>query len=317
MHSSTPALDTLDKKPAQRLPGSRSRENGPRPFENPHKDLGRPTRGRLVAALRGDKTAMAAVVLMALMILSSVLAPLLSPHTDAGNFADRLQAPSLQHPFGTDDLGRDVFLRAMWGGRISLAAGVSAMLCALLIGIGAGAVAGYYRGVVDALVMRVADLFLSIPVFFVILFLASVVAPGFIMICVLIAMTQWMEVSRVVRSVVLTTKENEFVEAARALGVPDRRILFGHILSHTAGPVVVAATIGVAQAIMLESAISFLGFGVQPPSASWGSMLTNAQSYLGTAPWLAIFPGLMIFFVVLSCYALSDFLRSTLGAGDS
>jgi peptide/nickel transport system permease protein len=128
-------------------------------------------------------------------------------------------------------------------------------------------------------------------------------------ICALIAMTQWMEVARIVRSIVMQIKQSEFVEAARALGASDRRILWKHILSHTSGPVLVAATIGVAQAIMTESALSFLGFGVQPPAESWGSMLTNAQSHLATAPWLAVVPGAMIFVTVLACYALGDRLR--------
>jgi peptide/nickel transport system permease protein len=254
----------------------------------------------------------AAIVLVGLLTLSATFAPILSPHNGAANFANQLLPPSFQHPFGTDDLGRDLLLRVMRAGRVSLAAGASAMLFAVLIGMLAGAVAGYRGGIVDAIIMRTTDLFLSVPAFFVVLFLAGVMTPGFLMICLLIGVTQWMEVARVVRSVVLATKENDFVEAAKALGMRDKRILFRHILSHTSGPVLVSATIGVAQAIMMESALSFLGFGVQPPAASWGAMLTGAQSYLGVAPWMAVFPGLMIFFTVLSCYAFGDFLRTTL-----
>lgn len=312
MRTSTPVLDTPAKKPAGSEPVSKRHKRDSSPPGPPERFFERSSARRLTTVLRRDKAALSAVVLLALLILCSILAPLLSPHAADGDFAHRLLSPSIQHPFGTDELGRDVFLRVMQGGRISLAAGISAMLCALLIGVFAGALSGYYGGIVDTLVMRTVDLFLSVPAFFVILFLASVMTPGFILICVLIAMTQWMEVARVVRSVVLTVKENEFVEAARALGVSDKRILFRHILSHASGPILVAATIGIAQAIMIESAISFLGFGVQPPTASWGSMLTNAQSYLGTAPWLAIFPGAMIFLTVLSCHALADFLRSSL-----
>ncbi len=314
MRSSTPVLDTPAKKPegSKRVP--KRQQAGSRPPAPPERFFERPRRRRLTSVLRRDKATMSALVLLGLLVLCSIFAPLLSPHAADGDFAHRLLSPSILHPFGTDELGRDVFLRVMEGGRISLAAGISAMLCALLIGVFAGALSGYYGGLADTLVMRTVDLFLSIPAFFVILFLASVMTPGFVLICILIAATQWMEVARVVRSVVLTVKQNEFVEAARALGIPDKRILFRHVLTHTSGPVLVAATIGVAQAIMIESAISFLGFGVQPPTASWGSMLTNAQSYLGTAPWLAIFPGAMIFLTVLSCHALADFLRSSLGA---
>ena len=312
MRFSTPVLDTPARTPVSK-PASKRHMLGSPSSLPPERLVEPPATRRFKAVLRRDKTALSAVFLLGLLILCSILAPLLTPYHTDGDFADRLLSPSTQHPFGTDELGRDLFLRVMQGGRISLAAGASAMLCALLIGVFAGALSGYYGGFMDTLVMRAVDLFLSIPAFFVILFLASVTTPGLLLICVLIAMTQWMEVARVVRSVVLTVKQHEFVDAARALGLPDKRILFGHVLAHTSGPVLVAATIGVAQAIMIESAISFLGFGVQPPTASWGSLLTNAQSYLGTAPWLAIFPGAMIFLTVLSCHALSDFLRSALG----
>lgn len=252
------------------------------------------------------------MLLLVLFALSTWVAPILSPHTEVGDFAERLLAPSLDHPMGTDDLGRDMFLRLMKSGRVTLSVGLSAMLFALVIGMTLGAVSGYYGGVADTLIMRATDLVLAVPLFFVVLLLAKAIGPGLLMMCLLIAMTQWMEVARVVRSIVLSLKHQEFVEAARALGASDQRILLKHIMLHTSGPVLVSATIGIAQAIMMESAISFLGFGVQPPAASWGSMLTNAQSYLGVAPWLAVFPGLMIFFTVLCCYALGDFLRAVL-----
>lgn len=251
-------------------------------------------------------------MLIALMVVSALVAPVLSPYAAGPDFGNALVAPSFNHPLGTDEMGRDVFVRLMSAGRVSLAVGFSAMLFALVIGMLFGAIAGYYGHWVDAAIMRTTDFFLAVPTFFVVLLLARVIGPGVVMICLLIAMTQWMEVARIVRSIVLSLKEREFVEAARALGASDPRILLRHIMSHTSGPVLVSATIGVAQAIMMESAISFLGFGVQPPNASWGSMLTHAQSNLGAAPWLAVFPGLMIFFTVLSCYALGDFLRATL-----
>ena len=164
--------------------------------------------------------------------------------------------------------------------------------------------------------MRGVDVLLAIPAFFVVLLLSSALTPGFVIICGLIAMTQWMEVARLVRAVVRSVKENTYVEAARAIGVSDARLLRRHVLTQAAGPLLVAATIGIAQAIMTESAVSFLGFGVQPPTASWGAMLTHAQSYLGSAPWLAIFPGVMILVTVLACYSLGDSLRRALGAPD-
>ena len=274
-----------------------------------------PPRRDVRRRFRADKSAVLASALLALLLGCALFAPMFSPYTGDINFDHRFMVPSWEHPFGTDDLGRDVFLRVMEGGRISLAAGLIAMLCAMTIGVIIGSLSGYYGGFVDSILMRFVDLFLSVPAFFLILFLASVLTPGLILICTLIAATQWMEVARLVRSVVLGVKQHDFVDAARALGASDNRILFRHILSHTGRPLIVAATIGVAQAIMTESAISFLGFGVQPPAASWGSMLTHAQSYLGSAPWLAIFPGVMIFLTVLSCYALGDHLRTFFGTG--
>ena len=311
MRSSTRVSDTRVNIPPRSKPGSGTlvADRAAPPVVRG----GRPvSRRRLLARVRRDPAAKGALFLVVLLVVSSIVAPLLSPYTGAGNFDERLAAPSLAHPMGTDDFGRDVLLRLMTAGRVSLSVGCLAMLIALAIGMTAGAVSGYRGGFVDTAIMRTTDLVLAVPTFFIVLLLARVIDPGFVMICLLIAMTQWMEVARVVRSIVLSIKQHEFVEAARALGVSDRRILLRHIMTHTSGPVLVSATLGAAQAIMMESAISFLGFGVQPPSASWGSMLTDAQSNLGAAPWLAVFPGLMIFFTVLSCYALGDFLRTAL-----
>ncbi|MFQ5510522.1 MAG: ABC transporter permease [Candidatus Krumholzibacteriia bacterium] len=261
-----------------------------------------------------NRTATAACLLLALIAAAAVLAPLLSSTpADDVDFSQRLLAPSPAHPFGTDDLGRDHFLRVMRGGRISLFVGAGSMLLAVLLGVFVGGVSGYREGVPGWVLMRTVDVFLAIPVFLLILFVSSLVQPGVITLCLLIGCTQWMEVARVVRAVVLATKQNDFVEAARALGVSERRILLRHVLSHTAAPVLVTSTIVLAQAVMLESAVSFLGFGMQPPTASWGGMLQSAQSFLGTAPWVAIFPGSMIFMTVLCVYVVGDFLRAALG----
>ena len=248
---------------------------------------------------------------MVLLCVSAAIAPLLSPY-DASktDFSRQYQAPSFAHPFGTDDLGRDMFTRVMLGGRLTLSIAFVSMLLAALAGVAAGGVAGYAGGWIDAIVMRLTDLVLAIPIFFIILLASSITTPGFLLLCGLIALTQWMEVARVVRSVVLTTRERDFVEAARALGASGTSVLLRHILRHTTGPVLVAATIGFAQAISLESAMSFLGFGVQPPTPSWGAMLQSAKGVLGVAPWMVLFPGAMIFLAVLSTYLLGDFLRS-------
>jgi peptide/nickel transport system permease protein len=261
--------------------------------------------------LRSNRAAYAAAVLLGIIVFAALAAPLLSPHrADVIDPALRLLAPSVSHPFGTDDMGRDLFVRVMQGGRISVAVGITSVVFALLIGVFGGGLAGYYGGFVDSIIMRFADVMLSIPAFLIVLLCASIFSPGFVLLCLLIGAVQWMEVARIVRSIVLATKQNEFVEAARALGVPDIRILVRHVLPHTVSPVFVAGTLGLAQAIMIESTLSFLGFGVQPPSVTWGALLRNAQGLLSVAPWTAVFPGIMIFVTLLSCYVLGDFLRS-------
>jgi peptide/nickel transport system permease protein len=267
----------------------------------------------LLKAMRQDRLAFVAFILLCIIIVGAVAAPLLSPYDkDKIDLTKQYLPPSFNHPFGTDDMGRDFFVRVMYGGRISLAVGFMAVFISVLLGLFAGGIAGYYEGLVDTLIMRVVDLMLSIPVFFVILFLASTMSPHLVVICLLIGMTQWMEVARLVRAGVITTKNQEFVAAARALGVPDRKIIFRHILPHTTAPVLVSATLVMATAIIIESSLSFLGFGVQPPTPSWGAMLQNAQGYLGSFPWIAVFPGLMIFLTVACCFILGDFLSSCL-----
>lgn len=274
---------------------------------------GRSASRGLARRLHSDKPAYAALVLLSIITVAAVAAPLLSPFSPATiDPANKLVAPSALHPFGTDDLGRDLFVRVLHGGRVSVAVGLVAMAFAVLVGVLGGGIAGYFGGIADFLVMRFADVLLSIPVFLIILLCSSLVTPGFILLCVLIGAVQWMEVARVVRTVVVSTRELEFVSAARALGVPDARILVRHLLPHSGSTVFVAGTLALGQAIVIESTLSFLGFGIQPPSVSWGSLLNDAQGYLGAAPWIAAFPGLMIFVTVLCCYVLGDFLRSTL-----
>jgi peptide/nickel transport system permease protein len=270
-------------------------------------------RAGIAGRLRADPTAYAALVLLTVIIVAAVAAPFLSPHSaDAIDPAKRLLAPSPIHPFGTDDMGRDLFVRVMQGGRVSVAVGLITMVFAVLVGLAGGAVAGYLGGIADLLVMRLADLMLSIPVFLIVLLVSSLVSPGVLLLCVIIGAVQWMEVARVVRSVIVSSRKLEFVEAARALGASHTRIVARHLLPHTSAPVFVAGTLALAQAIMIESTLSFLGFGLQPPSASWGSLLNDAQGYLAVAPWIAVFPGLMIFATVLCCYVIGAFLKSAL-----
>ncbi|MDH4035952.1 MAG: ABC transporter permease [Candidatus Krumholzibacteria bacterium] len=285
------------------------------PFRPVPSSGARGDRNSFSLALKRSPLAYAAFIVMSLIILGAVFAPLMSPYDkDKIDLTAQYLTPSLDHPFGTDDLGRDIFVRVMHGGRITLAVGLLAMLVALVIGVAVGGVSGYYAGWVDNVLMRLVDLMLAVPVFFVILFVASIASPrsSIVVVCLMIGFTQWMEVARLVRAVVITTREHEFVDAARSLGLPDRRILLRHLLPHTTAPVLVAVTLGLAQAIIIESGISFLGFGVQPPTPSWGAMLQNAQSYLSDCPWIAVFPGLMIFLTVVCCNILADFLGDAL-----
>jgi peptide/nickel transport system permease protein len=310
MGFSTPVSDTLDRKAAaanrrhSASPRRRSERSVP-------PDRLQVDRKGLLRRLRERPRAYAAAVLLGVIVAGAVAAPLLSPHeADAIDIGIKHMPPSFQHPFGTDDMGRDLFLRVLYGGRISIAVGFAAVFVALVVGVLGGGIAGYFGGMAGAVVMRTADVIMSIPVFLIVLLCASVFSPGFLFLCVLIGSIQWMEVARVVRSVVMSTKENEFVDAARALGVPELRILFRHVLPHANGAIFVAATLGLAQAIMIESTLSFLGFGLQPPAVSWGSLLRNAQGQLAVAPWAAVFPGLMIFLTLFCCYILGDFFKA-------
>ncbi len=312
MAYSTPVLDSPAKRAGRaRVVEVRMSHPLRGTFRSAPTQVSRGDRTGFAAVLRRSPLAYGAFVVMSLIVLGAVFAPLMSPYNkDKIDLTSQYLAPSLDHPFGTDDLGRDIFVRVMHGGRISMAVGFLAMAVALLIGVSLGGIAGYYGGWTDTLIMRGVDLMLAVPVFFVILFLTSILSPG-ISIAALVLMigcTQWMEVTRLVRAVVITTKEHEFVDAARTLGLADRRILMRHLLPHTTAPVLVAITLGLAQAIIIESGLSFLGFGVQPPTPSWGAMLQDAQSYLSDCPWIALFPGLMIFLTVVCCNILSDFL---------
>lgn len=273
-------------------------------------------RDSVTSRLRRQPRAMSAVILLGLVVLLSLAAPLVSPYAPDGiDFSRQLEPPSLAHPAGTDELGRDVFVRLAYGGRTTLRVALLAMGFAVFVGVAAGALAGYRGGAVDFIIMRTTDAILSIPIFLVVLLLSSVLVPTILMLSLLIGVTQWVEVARVVRSVVMGTKERTFVEAAKAIGVSSNRVLFRHILPHTSGTVLVAATLSLAYTIVMESAMSFLGFGVKPPTASWGVMLQNAQSNLATAPWLAFSPGLMIFLTVYCCYILGDFFRTVSAPG--
>jgi len=222
------------------------------------------------------------------------------------------QPPSLEHWFGTDEVGRDILARIIYGGRISLLVGLLAMLVAMTLGITLGSLAGYFGGVVDGLIMRLTDVVLSIPGIFLIIALSVFMGPSLRTIILAIGFLNWMSVARIVRSLFLTLKEMDYITAARCTGVKDKRIMIGHILPNAMAPVVVAATLTVGSAILTETAVSYLGLGIQPPTPSWGNMLKNAQDLIWSAPWVAIFPGMMIFFTTLCINFMGDAMRDAL-----
>jgi len=256
-----------------------------------------------------NKLALFGLTVLGLFILIAVFAPILAPYDPAEIVESETLPPTLRHPFGTDDLGRDVFSRILFGARISLTVGVVAVVIAITIGTILGAVSGFYGGFTDTLIMRFVDIMLSFPSIFLILAIQSMLTPNIYNVMVVIGITSWMGVSRLVRGEFLSLKERQFVEAARAIGASNLRIIFRHVLPNAIAPIVVAATLGMAGAVLTESALSFLGMGVQPPTPSWGNMLMDAQAYMRDAPWMAVIPGLFILLTVLSLYFVGEGLR--------
>jgi peptide/nickel transport system permease protein len=263
---------------------------------------------------RAHRPAVAGVFVLGALALLSAAAPLISPY-DPDKTALLLiyDPPSLAHPFGTDDLGRDLATRILFGGRVSLAIGLLAVTVAVSIGTLVGVTAGYYGGWVDSLLMRFVDMMYSFPrLFLLILFGVFFKGMTIGVIVLVLGVLSWMTTSRLVRASFLSLKNREFVEAARCVGASDRRIIVRHILPNSIAPIIVAATLGVAAAIIAESTLSFLGLGIQPPTSSWGNMLNHATTDMDKAPWIAIFPGLFIFLAVVSINFIGDGLRDAL-----
>jgi peptide/nickel transport system permease protein len=266
------------------------------------------------------RLAAAGLVVLVLLVLSAVLAPLARHDPNALSVTEIKQSPSLDHWFGTDDVGRDVFARTVVGGRISLTIGLAATAVALVIGTIIGATAGYFGGLVDAALMRLTDVFLCFPGLFVLIVFGTLIRTTSLRVfqgsitpfAIVIGGLSWMGLARIVRATVLALREEEYVTAARAAGADHSRIVLRHILPGAVGPIVVQATLLIAASIILESGLSFLGYGVQPPTASWGNLLEAAQPHMRTLPVLAIAPGMMIFLTTMSINFVGDGLRDAL-----
>jgi peptide/nickel transport system permease protein len=260
-----------------------------------------------------NKMAVAGGAVVILLFVVSLFAPWISPYDpNAINLSEGLAQPSPDHPFGTAQLGRDVLSRIIWGAGISLKVGFVATGFSLLIGVILGALAGYYGRWVDAVIMRFVDIMLCFPSFFLILAVIAILEPSIWNIMIVIGLTGWMGITRLVRADFISLRERDFVQAARAVGAGDLRIIFRHILPNAMASVLVAATLGVAGAILTESALSFLGIGVQPPTPSWGNILTAGKNNIDIAWWLSLYPWLAILITVLGYNLLGEGIRDSL-----
>jgi peptide/nickel transport system permease protein len=274
---------------------------------------------RAWSQFRRHRLAMLGLWVLALLVTLAALAPYLTPYDrDRTNLRERFQPPSATHWMGTDELGRDVFTRVLYGSRVSLGVGILVAVLSVLLGGLIGTISAYAGGLADEAMMRAVDLIRALPVLAVLIVLAQLLRlhfglrGGFWSTVIILVAFSWTGVARIVRGVVLSVKEQDFVTAARGLGVPGWRIVTRHLLPSAAGPMIVAASLGAGAAINAESALSFLGLGIQPPTPSWGNLLFNAQSYLWNQPWIAIFPGLFILLTLLCLNFVGDGLRDAL-----
>lgn len=265
--------------------------------------------------------AVTGAIVLTLLVLATVFAGLSPYDPEISDIKNRYQPPSLEHPFGTDGLGRDLLTRTLYGGRVSMFVGLMVVAITLSIGVPIGSIAGYYGGWIDNILMRIIDATLAIPGLLFLILLAAILretelpfvkANSVMTIAIVLGILSWPTVARLVRAVFLTVREMEYIKAAHALGASAPRIILREVLPNGFGPIIVESTLGVGYAIMEESGLSFLGFGILPPTPSWGNMLTNAQEHLNTYPWLAIFPGVMIFLTIISVNYIGDGLRDAL-----
>lgn len=273
------------------------------------------------------RMALIGLCVMALVVFLVTAAPLVRRYSPTDqNLRNRLQPPSWEHWMGTDELGRDIWSRILYGGQISLAVGLMAMSVAIILGSAIGLISGFYGGWIDGILMRITDIFLSMPRLMVLIMFSTLLRTGALPIfeklgfrpgtyppiAIIIGLFAWMGVARLVRAATLDIRTREFIDAARSLGVSDLRTMLRHILPNVASPIIVAATLGLAGAIISESGLSYLGFGVQLPTPTWGNMLRNAQTQITLAPWATFFPGLMIFLSVIAINYIGDGMRDAL-----
>lgn len=268
---------------------------------------------RIWAQLRRHKVAMASLAFFVVAAVICAAAPLLTSfEPDAIDLSQIRQPPSMAHILGTDDLGRDLWTRILYGGRISILIGLISAVVGTVVGAAVGAVAGFFGGRVDGVLMRFTDIAYSIPSLPLLIVLASFTQSAFTMIAVIIGLLSWMTTARVVRGEVLKIREMAYVEAARSMGATNRRLIWRHVLPNVTGPLIVGATLAVGNALIVESSLSYLGLGVQPPTPTWGNMLRDAQSTMATQPWLTIFPGVAILLMVLAVNFIGDGIQDAL-----
>ena len=267
----------------------------------------------LLSAFKRNKLALVSLLFILLVIFAAIFAPFISPYNpDKINVNVILQPPSFTHWLGTDQLGRDVFSRLIYGSRISIEVGFIAVSISLFIGVITGAFSGYYSGLIDSLLMRFVDIMLTFPSFFLILAISAILKPSIINIMIIIGLTSWMGVARIVRAEFIQNRQKDYVLAAKASGASDLYIIFSEILPNCIAPILVSATLGIAGAILIQASLAFLGIGIMPPTASWGGMLSRGKTYIMIAWWLTLFPGLAILMTVLSFNLIGEAVRDAL-----
>jgi peptide/nickel transport system permease protein len=268
-----------------------------------------------VRRFRANRLALWSLYVLAILVLAALLAPLLAPHDPLAIgdvMATRFQPPSWAHPFGTDEFGRDLFSRALYGARVSLSVGILAMLLATSIGSLYGAVSGYFGGIVDGVMMRIVDVWIAFPAFYLMLLLVGVFEASVPVLILILALTAWPPTARFIRGEILSLRERDYVEAARAMGLPAHRIILRHVIPGALSPVLVTGALAVAGMIGAEAGLSFLGLGISPPTPSWGNMVAAGKDALASAWWISFFPGALLTITLIAFSLVADGLRDAL-----